>query len=77
MTTEVKDPQPAKGESRCPGAPSTQDIIAHDKVRAPEWVRTESYEFLGDQDIPTDRYLEPAYAKAEFDRLWTRTWQFA
>lgn len=77
MAIEVKDPGTAKGEARCPGAPSTQDIIAHDKVCAPEWVRTESYEFLGDRDIPTDRYLESSYAKAEFDRLWTRTWQFA
>ena len=77
MSTEVKEPQLGKGEARCPSAPSTQEIISQDKVRAPGWVCTESYEFLGDQDIPTDRYLDPAYAREEFDRLWTRTWQFA
>ncbi|HMK85757.1 MAG TPA: aromatic ring-hydroxylating dioxygenase subunit alpha [Steroidobacteraceae bacterium] len=66
-----------KGEARCPGAPSTQEIIAGDKVQAPDWVRSESYVFLGDEDIPTDRYIDPKYAKLEFDRLWTRTWQFA
>ena len=77
MSTEVKESPLGKGEARCPGAPSTQDIIARDKVGAPGWVRTESYEFLDDKDIPTDRYLDPAYAKQEFDRLWTRTWQFA
>ena len=66
-----------KGEARCPGAPSTQEIIAADKVAAPKWVRSESYEFLGDEDISTDRYIEPAFAKEEFDKLWTRTWQFA
>jgi nitrite reductase/ring-hydroxylating ferredoxin subunit len=67
----------AKGEARCPGAPSTQEIIAADKVAAPKWVRSESYQFLGDEDISTDRYIEPAFAKEEFDKLWTRTWQFA
>jgi nitrite reductase/ring-hydroxylating ferredoxin subunit len=67
----------AKGEARCPDAPSTQDIIAADKVAAPTWVRSESYRFLGDEDIPKDRYIDPAFAKLEFERLWTRTWQFA
>lgn len=66
-----------KGEARCPDAPSTQDIISADKVGAPGWVRSESYEFLGDEDIPKDRYIDPAYAKLELERLWPRTWQFA
>ena len=35
------------------------------------------YEYLGSEDISKDRYIEPAFAKGEFDRLWTRTWQFA
>ena len=61
--------EPEKGEARCPGAPSTQDIIAADTVPAPAWVRSESYRFLGDRDIPTGRYIDPAYAQREFDRL--------
>ncbi len=78
MSAELKEPKSTgKGEARCPGAPSTQEIIGGDKVAAPGWVRSESYQFLGDEDIPTDRYIEPSYAKEEFDRLWTRTWQFA
>ena len=66
-----------KGDARCPGAPSTQDIIAADTVKAPGWVCSESYQFLGDEDIPTDRYTDPAYAKRELDTLWKKTWQFA
>jgi nitrite reductase/ring-hydroxylating ferredoxin subunit len=69
--------QTNKGEARCPGAPSTQEIIGKDKVAAPGWVCSQSYQFLGDQDISTDRYLDPSYAREEFDKLWTRTWQFA
>jgi len=78
MSAELKEPAHRdKGEARCPRAPSTQQIISEDKVGAPGWVRSESYNFLGDEDISTDRYIDPAFAKQEFDRLWTRTWQFA
>lgn len=78
MSAEIEERTAAdKGQARCPGAPSTQEIIAADKVAAPGWVRSQSYSFLGDADIPTARYLEPSYAQEELDRLWTRTWQFA
>jgi len=65
-----------RGNARCPG-PSTQDIIAADKVAAPCAVRSESYSFLGDEDIPYDRYITADFAKLEYDRMWTRTWQWA
>jgi nitrite reductase/ring-hydroxylating ferredoxin subunit len=79
MSAEVKENpvQTGKGAARCPGAPSTQQIISEDKVQAPGWVCSESYAFLGDADISTDRYIEASFAKAELDKLWTRTWQFA
>jgi nitrite reductase/ring-hydroxylating ferredoxin subunit len=79
MSVEMPERQTAqlqKGEARCPGAPSTQEIISNDKIAAPGWVCSESYQFLGDEDISTDRYFEAAYAKEELDKLWTRTWQF-
>jgi nitrite reductase/ring-hydroxylating ferredoxin subunit len=66
-----------KGEARCPNAPTTQEIIASDKVKAPSWVCSESYQFLGDEDISKDRYIDPDFAKREYEKLWTRTWQFA
>lgn len=66
-----------EGKDRCPGAPSTQEIIAQDKVKAPGWVCSESYEFMGDEDISIDRYIDPEYAKKEYANLWNRTWQFA
>lgn len=66
-----------KGKARCPDAPSTQQIIATDRVQAPDWVRSESYQFLGDEDIPTERYTDPAFAKKELNTLWKKTWQFA
>lgn len=50
-----------KGDARCPEAPSTQEIIASDKVKAPFWVTSESYQFLGDDDISKDRYIDPDF----------------
>lgn len=72
MTARIK-----LGEARCPDAPSTQEIIARDKVPAPDWVRQESYRFMGSEDISTDRYTDPAFARLELETLWKKTWQFA
>ncbi|MFC6622294.1 aromatic ring-hydroxylating oxygenase subunit alpha [Novosphingobium panipatense] len=64
------------GEARCP-AETTQEIIARDKVAAPVWAASESYEYLGSEDVSKDRYVDPAFASAEMERMWTRTWQMA
>jgi len=65
------------GEARCPNEPTTQEIIAKDKIQAPGWVCSESYQYLGNEDISTERYYEEDFAKKEYENLWTRTWQFA
>lgn len=66
----------APGDARHP-AQSTQDIIARDKVKAPWWVASESYAYMGSEDIDKQRYISKEYQDEEFRRLWTRTWQFA
>ncbi|TAL00009.1 MAG: aromatic ring-hydroxylating dioxygenase subunit alpha [Rhodospirillaceae bacterium] len=66
-----------KGAARCPGAPSTQEILSHDKVQAPPSITAEHYKFLGDEDIAYDRYITPEFAKLEYERMWNRTWQWA
>jgi nitrite reductase/ring-hydroxylating ferredoxin subunit len=74
MNVETGKLQP--GEARCP-AISTQDIIAADKVAAPDWVRSEDYEYLGSEDVSKDRYISADFARREMESMWTRTWQFA
>ena len=64
------------GDARCP-AESTQDIIALDNVTAPGWAASESYRYLGSEDISKDRYISADFARDEFERMWTRTWQMA
>src|SRR6201993_2384388 len=74
VETGTMNPGPKPGSARCP-AETTQEIIARDKVAAPAWAASESYEYLGSEDISKDRYIDPEFAKGEFKKLWTRTWQ--
>ena len=64
------------GEARCPG-PSVQDIIVSDALPAPEVLRSTNYEFIGDSDIPYQRYTSPAFFQQELDSLWPKVWQWA
>jgi len=74
MNVETGKLQP--GQARCP-AESTQDIIARDRNKAPGWVASESYTYMGSEDIDTTRYTSAEYQNEEFKRMWTRTWQWA
>ncbi|MCB2077534.1 MAG: aromatic ring-hydroxylating dioxygenase subunit alpha [Novosphingobium sp.] len=72
----VETGQLKPGEARCP-AETTQEIIARDKVTAPDWARDETYVYMGSEDVSKDRYVDPEFARGEFEKMWTRTWQFA
>ncbi len=63
------------GEARCPG-PSTHDLIAADP-HAPAPLLVESPWFGGDDDIAFTNYTSVDFARAEHDRMWSRTWQWA
>jgi len=43
------------GAARCPG-PSTPDLILADGQATPPALVAESYSFLGDEDLPYERY---------------------
>ena len=74
--TAPSDPTLPPGDARCPG-PTTKDIILQDGDGAPAALTTESYTFLGDNDIPFDRYTSPTLYQQEIDNMWSRTWQWA
>ena len=75
MTIE-KSPNLEPGEARCPG-PSTRDIILADGHTVPDALVTESYEYLGDQDIPYERYVSREFFDREIEKLWPKVWQWA
>jgi phenylpropionate dioxygenase-like ring-hydroxylating dioxygenase large terminal subunit len=66
----------APGEARCPG-PSVQDTLDADGDAVPAPLRVQAYEFLGDEDIPLERYTSGAFYERELEKVWSKTWQWA
>ncbi len=64
------------GTARCEGV-SVQDLLNADSRRVPDYLIMESYQFLGDEDIPVERYTSPEFFRREIDKLWPRIWQWA
>ena len=60
---------------RCPAAASVQHVLQADPDRAlqPSSYRLDTQPWLGDGDIPFERYTSPDFFKAEMERMWTRT----
>ena len=46
-------------------------------MMCPRVLRLQSSPFLGDEDIPVERYTSRDWHRREVDRLWRRVWQFA
>lgn len=72
----MSEQRKAPGTARMDG-PSFKDFILKDKVQPPAAFLEESYEFLGDADIPYERYTSKDYAAREFEKMWPKTWQWA
>jgi phenylpropionate dioxygenase-like ring-hydroxylating dioxygenase large terminal subunit len=66
------------GSARSEGV-SVQEILHRDAQRqpVPRVLLEESYEYLGSEDIPVERYISPDFGRLEEERLWTRVWQMA
>jgi phenylpropionate dioxygenase-like ring-hydroxylating dioxygenase large terminal subunit len=75
MSTNIQ--QPAPGAARCPGVPSVQELVRANGVAVPDVLGAENYEFLGDEDIPFERYTSQAFFDREMQLMWSRVWQWA
>ena len=64
------------GEAREPG-PSLQELLQRDNSSVPAPLKAESYQFLGDEDIPYSNYTSKERLGAEFEKLWPKIWQWA
>ena len=62
--------------ARSPGL-TYQDLLDADTHQVPDVLRLESPRFLGDADIPKERYTTREWHRREVERLWMRVWQFA
>jgi phenylpropionate dioxygenase-like ring-hydroxylating dioxygenase large terminal subunit len=61
---------------RSPGI-SYQKVLDQDTRPVPDYLRIDTAAYLGDHDIPIDRYLDPKYHELEKERLWKKVWQVA
>lgn len=66
----------ARGAARSPGS-TVAEILRSDRLPAPEPLLEQRYEFLGDTEIPFDRYTSRAFFDREVDDLWPKVWQWA
>ena len=66
----------APGSARAPGH-TVASTLADDTRQVPPPLMEQSFEFLGDEDIPCSRYTSRAFADLETERLWGRSWQWA
>ena len=68
--------QLAPGEARQIG-PTLFEQLRDDPTPPPAALLAESYEFLGDEDIPYAVYTSSDYEQAEYDLMWSKVWQWA
>ncbi len=71
-----RDPPPPPGFARCPG-PGWSDFLAADSKPVPEFLKQESFEYLGSEPLAASRYTSPDFLRQEFEKMWPNVWQFA
>ena len=64
--SEAENTKP--GQARSPGL-TVQEILAKDSRPVPEYLTSQSYEFLGDQDLPFTRYTSKDFHEKEIERI--------
>ena len=69
-------PSDSPGLARAEG-PSVADTLRGDSRSVPASLLEQKYTFLGDQDIPCERYTDHGFFRREIDHLWCNTWQWA
>lgn len=69
--------EPKPGSARPAGSPSAQELVHRDGRPVPAVFELESPRFLGDDDIPFERYTSQAFFDREMERVWPRSWQWA
>ena len=64
------------GTARCPGE-NWGDLMDGDTVVPPEFMKAESYEFMGSEPLSAERYTTDDFFKRELAAMWPNVWQFA
>ena len=76
--TITGEPTADRGAARSPGV-DYQTLLDQDSrpENVPPVLRWQSWQFLGDTDIPRERYTSREFHELEKEKLWGRVWQMA
>ena len=61
---------------RCPGT-SFQDLLDLEEVDVPAYLRENTCEYMGDDDLDVSRWVTREYHLLEKEKLWPKVWQMA
>lgn len=64
------------GAARAPG-PTLHEQLLADPIAPPDALLVEAPLFLGDEDLGYEAYISADVAQAEYDRMWSKVWQWA
>jgi len=74
--TQPGDPSLAPGEARCPGI-SVAEVLQSESSASDTGLMADSYQFLGDDDLPFSRYTSQEFYDREMKQVWSKVWQWA
>lgn len=63
-----------QGDERCEGT-TWQDLLDQEKVEVPAYLRENTNPYMGDEDIPVERWITREYHLQEKEKLWPKVWQ--
>jgi phenylpropionate dioxygenase-like ring-hydroxylating dioxygenase large terminal subunit len=66
---------PLQKTSERSGGRSARDYLLRDRGTVPEALLKNSWEYLGDEDLPKERFFSEEWAQGEFDKVWYKVWQ--
>lgn len=64
------------GAARSPGE-GVQDYLDREMRPVPDYLRDDSYVYMGSQDLPVERWTSRDFHDREMSKLWPRVWQMA
>ena len=61
---------------RCEGL-SFQDLLDLEEVPVPDFLRENTCAYMGDDDLPVERYISREFHDQEKEKMWSKVWQMA
>lgn len=75
MSEQHKNRQQGDGV-RCPGT-SFQDLLDLEDVEVPLYLREDTCDYMGDEDLDVSRWISRDYHIKEKEKVWPKVWQMA